>query len=257
MKNIHLLPILQPSRLIKSKINDTIVLEPINVTNDTRFWEYLNISITNNEEIKEENLTKSIYVIDVQNGNIGKLTCKNSFFKGSSKLIEIKWKNKQNIWNYNHIREIILTTDADLIKDGVQAIDDDFLEWFVKNPSCEEVKVIYEPKNFLDTKQGWEYEIIIPKEEIQPQQIWNEEKMEGVTKLIQEQETLEEGFDRIYKELDYREFDFGSFKIGAKWQQEQNEILLNEYHEYTVDCIEVDLKRPLPFKSWFNKFKKK
>jgi hypothetical protein len=81
--------------------------------------------------------------------------------------------------------------------------------------------------------------------------------MEGVTKLIQEQETLEEGFDRIYKELDYREFDFGSFKIGAKWQQEQNEILLNEYHEYTVDCIEVDLKRPLPFKSWFKENKKK
>jgi hypothetical protein len=71
------------------------------------------------------------------------------------------------------------------------------------------------------------------------------------------QETLEEGFDRIYKELDYREFDFGSFKIGVKWEQEQNEILLNEYHEYTVDCIEVDLKRPLPFKSWFKENKKK
>jgi hypothetical protein len=169
MKNIHLLPILQPSRLIKSKINDTIVLEPINVTNDTRFWEYLNISITNDEEIKEENLTKSIYVIDVQNGNIGKLTCKNSFFKGSSKLIEIKWKNKQNIWNYNHIREIILTTDQDLIKDGVQAIDDDFLEWFVKNPSCEYIRV-KDIKTIPSLQLGRPnghlmYEIIIPKEE--------------------------------------------------------------------------------------------
>jgi hypothetical protein len=36
--------------------------------------------------------------------------------------------------------KIILTTDQDLIKDGVQAIDDEFLEWFVKNPSCEEVE---------------------------------------------------------------------------------------------------------------------
>ena len=31
-------------------------------------------------------------------------------------------------------RKIILTTDQDLIKDGVQAIPDEFLEWFVKNP---------------------------------------------------------------------------------------------------------------------------
>jgi hypothetical protein len=44
--------------------------------------------------------------------------------------------------------KIILTTDQDLIKDGVQAIDDEFLEWFVNNTSCEEVeiKTIIEPK---------------------------------------------------------------------------------------------------------------
>ena len=62
--------------------------------------------------------------------------------------------------------KIILTTDTDLNADGVQAIDDEFLEWFVKNPSCEEVVVIYEPKNFFDVKKGWEYKIIIPKEEL-------------------------------------------------------------------------------------------
>jgi len=38
-------------------------------------------------------------------------------------------------------KKIILTTDQDLIADGVQAIDDEFLEWFVENPSCEEVQV--------------------------------------------------------------------------------------------------------------------
>jgi hypothetical protein len=30
-------------------------------------------------------------------------------------------------------KKIILTTDLDLIKDGVQSIDNEFLEWFVKN----------------------------------------------------------------------------------------------------------------------------
>lgn len=38
-------------------------------------------------------------------------------------------------------KKIILTTDQDLIKDGVQAIDDEFLEWFVANPSCKFVEV--------------------------------------------------------------------------------------------------------------------
>jgi hypothetical protein len=43
--------------------------------------------------------------------------------------------------NSDGCKKIILTTDIDLIADGVQAIDDDFLQWFVKNPSCEEVEV--------------------------------------------------------------------------------------------------------------------
>ena len=64
----------------------------------------------------------------------------------------------------NNVLKIILTTDQDL--DGVQAIDDEFLEWFVKNPSCEQVVV-----NLIQTEPlkgfiyNFEYKIIIPKEE--------------------------------------------------------------------------------------------
>jgi hypothetical protein len=39
--------------------------------------------------------------------------------------------------------KIILTTDQELIKDGVQVIDDEFLKWFVKNPSCEDIEISY------------------------------------------------------------------------------------------------------------------
>ncbi len=39
-------------------------------------------------------------------------------------------------------KKIILTTDPDLIKDGVQPIDDEFLEWFVKNSTCENIPII-------------------------------------------------------------------------------------------------------------------
>jgi hypothetical protein len=63
-------------------------------------------------------------------------------------------------------KKIILTTNVDLIADGVQAIDDEFLQWFVKNPTCEEVEV---KKGFADgTDYGYnflDYKIIIPIEE--------------------------------------------------------------------------------------------
>jgi hypothetical protein len=64
-------------------------------------------------------------------------------------------------------RKIILTTDSDLIKECVQAIDDEFLEWFVNNPSCEEIKlerehddsVPYPKMRFVKP-----FKIIIPQE---------------------------------------------------------------------------------------------
>jgi hypothetical protein len=70
----------------------------------------------------------------------------------------------------NYEKKIILTTDQDLISDGVQAIDDEFLEWFVNNPSCEEVEVFkerYHVVEFIDDypKGFFDYQIIIPHEE--------------------------------------------------------------------------------------------
>jgi hypothetical protein len=38
-------------------------------------------------------------------------------------------------------KKVILSTDPKLIDSGVQAIPEDFLKWFVKNPSCEFVDV--------------------------------------------------------------------------------------------------------------------
>ena len=81
-----------------------------------------------------------------------------------------------NGYNNNLCKKIILTTDQDLIKDNVQAIDNEFLEWFVKNSSCESVEigegVRYEDE-WIDNEDGGEifqhqyccYKIIIPIEE--------------------------------------------------------------------------------------------
>lgn len=48
---------------------------------------------------------------------------------------ESAWEHKQN-W-----KKIILTTDPRLIKDSIQAIDDEFLDWFCENPDCEFIPI--------------------------------------------------------------------------------------------------------------------
>ena len=115
-----------------------------------------------------------------------------------------------------------------------------------------------------------------PKEEPKPiheqiiEHCGGEEKFMEICGLKPKQETLEEAAEKtrqesficcsLSKSVDYvtvGEREKVAFIEGAKWQQEQYEILFDEYHEYTVDCIEVELKRPIPFKSWVKQFKNK
>jgi hypothetical protein len=84
-----------------------------------------------------------------------------------------------------------------------------------------------------------------------------------------EKETIEEAKQR-YAELTYvyplekaKTFDKEpqmellkrQFELGTKWQQEQDKKLFDEYNQYTMDCIEVELTRPLPFNKWFEQFR--
>ena len=39
---------------------------------------------------------------------------------------------------------------------------------------------------------------------------------------IREEKKLKEAFDEIYNSIDFTEFDFASFKLGVKWEQERN-----------------------------------
>lgn len=112
----------------------------------------VNIYITNDEEIKEGE-----YQLYNPLGNFD-----NSKVSKAERLLQ----------NDGRRKKIILTTDQDLIKDGVQTIDDEFLEWFVKNPSCEEVEtklVEFEVDMGLGEsciEYGNYYKIIIPEEEV-------------------------------------------------------------------------------------------
>jgi hypothetical protein len=150
MKNIHIIPTDKPSRLWMTKLGN---LSRCHDTNPIKkeLGNNMNIYITSDEQIKEGD-----YVIN----NLDKLIGKSIRKLNSGEIKDREYS------------KIILTTDVDLIKDGVQSIDDEFLEWFVKNPSCESVEVIPLRKSsgWYDEKEVWHwdflaYKIIIPQEE--------------------------------------------------------------------------------------------
>ena len=66
-----------------------------------------------------------------------------------------------------HVKKIIITNDIDLILGGIQSISDEFLQWFVKNTSCESVKIVDDveclPMPNIHIHKHI-YKIIVPKE---------------------------------------------------------------------------------------------
>jgi hypothetical protein len=127
-------------------------------------------------------------------------------------------------------KKIILTTDPSLAPD-VQKIDDTFLEWFVKNPSCESVETYsLGVRNQLTGESGhYKYEIIIPQEEPK-QRAKNTMALKGA--LDVKEETLEDTAKKFTENLYYKvgdadEFNgeplavYDAFIAGAKWQQER------------------------------------
>ena len=169
MKNIHVL---------SKSIFDQLGVDHYGKTpTQIKIAEFLinkNIYITSNEEI----------------GTGGWVIYKNKVFKigrGDNELFHLS-------------KKIILTTDQDLIKDGVQEIDDEFLEWFGKNQSCENVHVYKEHKQInqdnIVTKGSTalvfsHYVIYIPKEELQDVFFTNKSESSKVERMYSEEEVNE------------------------------------------------------------------
>jgi hypothetical protein len=147
MKNLHIIPTNDPSKLIKNNLGYGIVSDAWKQFDiDLIQAQYQNIYITDNSEI---------IASWVLNTHTNKAYYLNGFY-GIQPFV----------------KKIILTTDPDLIQDGVQAIDDEFLKWFIQNPSCEEVeikpfckKLTCKNKECNVCCQELNYKIIIPKEE--------------------------------------------------------------------------------------------
>jgi len=230
MKNIHLLPTEKPSRLVKNDLGIVINENFDKSILDLIQAKFVNIYITSDEEIREGDWY--LYT-DILN----KLHLKKYLDEGSRKG--------------NDGQKIVLTTDQDLIENGVQAIDDEFLEWFIKNPNCEEVEIHNLRIKNQETGEifHYRYEIDTPKEKkwdklnkefdsaldsefgsekFKHPKVFSENGNElffdEEGKLIKEQ-TLDEGAEKYAEgkssNSTFRNTHIRDFKAGADWQSER------------------------------------
>jgi hypothetical protein len=234
MKNIHVLPTDKPSRLYyweDKLVLGNLATTPINT----------NIYITNDEEIKEGDwfLTPTN---DLRYADIEWLITISKFIPKSN------------------FKKICLTTDQDLIKDGVQAIDDEFLEWFVKNPSCEEVEVVSAktiPALQLTGNGHCWWKIIIPKEE--PKQ---EDMKQTAVELLKQRLIKDQQVFPIYNEyINGILYDINNELLEMEKQQQgySEEEMLKMLHKFGFDYTynykgEKTIYEWIP--EWFEEYKR-
>ena len=163
MKNIHILPTDKQSKLFK--LAGDLYLHEEFGTDPKRAQ---NIYIIFDEEIKEGDVVK----IPCGVGKVKELTWKfgndnPSYIIEDIFIYKLRYGQKEgelqiNSFRYEDVKKIVITTDQDLIDDGVQAIDDEFLEWFVKNSNCEEIEVV-DVRSLGVYGSYYPYKINIPK----------------------------------------------------------------------------------------------
>ena len=243
MKNIHILPTDKPGWVGRFIDTNNLFLR---ISNDIPRGENVNIYITNSEEIKEGDWCLEFNALGNKIMDVCKAPC---IIPGECILIKI-----------------ILTTDPTLIADGVQAIDDKFLEWFVENPNCNKVEVELFPK-FSNKLYG----IIIPKEEPKQIKCYCGHTTYCDCSPLEEpkQETLEEAAENYANkkghipttELEDAIFKQG-FLDGAKWQAERmysEEDMKKCWNSAYIDALAIDEEtyKPLFFEDFIEQLKKK
>ena len=246
-KNIHVLPTDKPSRIYLNT-GEWFFENNYSLSVDECINQH--IYITSDEEIKED------YVI------VYGVVIKVMIFDKETLYFVNGTKAKRE-----DCKKIILTTDVDLIKYGVQVIDDEFLEWFVKNPSCEEVGFsTYHVKGDISGKLH--YQIIIPKEEakqdLEKEMFELEQELDIPSHLRwhnskPKQETLEEVAERLFpintgdESLDYQnKVRKPNWISGAKWQQERM------YSEEDMRIsFDANIKDWISFEEFIEQFKNK
>jgi hypothetical protein len=253
MKNIHLISTDKPSKLQKTKHDNFFLSFRVDLFTDCTSQ---HIYITSDEVIREGDWfirDGSIHkCFRVHRTDIEFLTSIDSVYCGSN-----------TFWNKERCKKIILTTDQDLIKDSVQAIDDTFLKWFVNNPSCEYVEVerldTFKKTNevYVDEITGGNYyEIIKHNKIIIPQK---ETKKETLEEAAEKYSGLQAGTFTPPHKTTYKH----GFEDGAKWHAERSyseEEVRQAFRDGQSNMHYSDnygLDSSLTEQQWFEQFKKK
>lgn len=227
-----------------------------------------NLYITSNEEIQIDEWCFEIY-------NRESTAVAPRFIDENNNTWWLRQINMNVSADDANCKKIILTTDPILIKDDVQALDDEFLNWFIKNQK-REIPIITTTVNNesrYTTNIGFES---WRKEE--PQQVCENCKIEiskyGCACFPQahpKQETLEEAAHKML--VDYGIKSMGQ-SIGVltvkklmvdmtKWQQEQDKNKFSEEDVkeafYMGEKHVATEKKVYPqspdFETWFKQFK--
>jgi hypothetical protein len=255
MKNIYVIPTDKPSRLCYVIDTEKIALTLFEdeMEKSKRFFpEHIYIT-SSDEDIKEDD-----WCLDI---------ISNYLYKAGI-TPKTKWTNQ---------KKIILTTDQDLVSDGVQEINDEFLECFVQNPDCEFVgiekidsKIPKEQfEGYFTNKTLFSYKIIIPKEELEQRctcgvcDYCEEQESIQILKEAKEsslkQETFQERVDYISflhkQNLNGRETEDQLFEAGIIAGIEETEELMLDLMDAYADDVMGGCT--LKAKEWFEKHKKK
>lgn len=233
MKNLYRLPTDKPSRLIFQ--GTELVLSKYMEVNEgfTEFNQH--IYITSDEEIKDVRPY-------VGNWHLEKGNVLNKFPDYLTDLSECKL--------------VILTTDPDLIKDGVQTIDDEFLQWYVKNPTCEMVKIkevsVYKSTTYdqPDRFVGIDYKATIPNNTL----VTKTSMIQLRDELLEELQSLKEASQTNEQIRGYREALIKvANNIDAKMLAIEKKQIKNAYEEGGSQIMGVEIYSEQYYNETFGK----
>ena len=238
MRNIHTIATDKPSRLYYNN-NDKMLQFCELCKESTPLKENRNIYIISDDKIVEgdyglgfalgiRGTGRGHFVFKQDGTNVGKVT---AICDGSKK--------------------IIITTDEELISEGVQKIDDYFLQWFIVNSSCEIVELEKTKRRFVHNVGGItghvdNYKIIIPSEEVLLQSsidgeaIWGEEQKQHLIDIIKSDEDLE-----LYEEPKQTDEKGKPMTYWGGLEKPKQETL--EQIDKNEDTIEFELLQQIKF----------
>jgi hypothetical protein len=166
MKNIHLAPTSQPIQLITYE--ELLILKKESTKTVREVFQHVYITINEKPKDKdwviEHNTSKKLPYIGkcFYPENDGTVT--DEVLK--RELLSVNYEGHYStLAHEGNCKKIVLTNDARLIKDGVQEIDNTFLNWLAENPTCEYVEVTqsFNPKETVYGINTSPYKIVLPK----------------------------------------------------------------------------------------------